>query len=228
MITKREETLLRAVVSELRAEYEPRIAALEARQHERGEKGEPGKDAAAVDVDALFYRLKSELPALIPAPIKGDAGERGEKGESGRDAASLEFVTLDEIRSYPRGTFALYKNGILFAERTTDVIWKNDFKSAGWRLLVSGYTAATSKMRPDGRTLEIELSRTDGSVEKLAQKLPLQKHIGVWREGICYEPCDQVQHAGSSWQAVEVTTDKPGTSKAWVLVARRGRDGKDA
>lgn len=253
MLTKREQALLHAVAAEMREHYEPRIAALEARTLERGEKGDPGcdakpvdeaavvdkvlariqkpadgKDAPPVDVDALFFRIKAELPALIPAPIKGDQGDKGEKGEPGRDAAALEFVTLDADKSYPRGTFALYKAGIFFAERMTDAIKGSDYKSAGWRLLVSGFESFKAKLLSDGRTFEFAVTRTDGSVEKERVKVALPKRCGVWRETVTYEPGDQVQLSGSSWEAKEVTAEKPGTSKAWELVARRGRDGKGA
>lgn len=34
-----------------------------------------GKDALPVDSEALFVRLKGELPAMIPPPLKGDPGE---------------------------------------------------------------------------------------------------------------------------------------------------------
>lgn len=45
----------------------------------------PGKDAPAVDTESLFVRLKAELPALIPAPIRGEKGDKGDPGKDGRD-----------------------------------------------------------------------------------------------------------------------------------------------
>lgn len=231
MLTKREEVLLRAVCTEMQAKYESRIAALEARTLERGDKGEPGKDAPPVDVDALFFRIKAELPALIPAPLKGEKGEkgdRGEKGDPGRDAAALEFVTLDVDKSYPRGTFALHKCGVLYAERQTDPVKGFDHRFAGWRTVIPGFEIPKVKLLSDDRTFEFAFERTDGGVETQRVKAPFQKHNGVWHEGVLYERGDQVQLSGSSWQARELTDKKPGEGKAWFLIARRGRDGKDS
>lgn len=266
----------------------------------------PGKDAPAVDVDSLFLRLKAELPALMPAPIKGEKGDKGDPGvdgrngepgpkgdpgrdgkdgsngidgkdgaaglagkdgtpgrdgkdvdmevvralvvnavkelpppkdgkdgrdgrdgkdgaagNAGRDAAAIEFVSLDPAKSYPRGTFGLHKAGVWYAERATEGM-------EGWRLVASGICGAKAALLSDGRTFEFTFERSDGSAETSRAKAAIPAHTGVWREGVAYEKGDQVQHAGSSWAALEVTTDKPGDSQAWTLIARRGRDGKDA
>jgi len=310
-----------AAVAPLQSE----IAVLKARLEERPspKDGAPGKDAPPVDTEALFLRLKAELPAMIPAPIKGDPGEPGKDavpldedaivarvralipdpkdgtpgtpgkdapvideaalaervrkmiptpqngvdgkdgasvdplvvramireealaivkeippprdgkdgkdgrdgrdgtaGENGRDAAALEFVTLDESKSYPRGTFGLHKGGIWYAERATEAL-------DGWRLIASGIAGAKAELLSDGRTFEFTFERSDGSKETSRVKAAIPGHAGVWREAVTYEKGDIVQWSGNAWIAREVTDKKPGDDKAWELMARRGRDGKD-
>jgi hypothetical protein len=51
---------------------------------------------------------------------------------------------------------------------------------------------------------------------------------GVYQEGKSYDVGNLVTWAGSSWHCNESTRDKPGEgSKAWTLMVKRGRDGKD-
>jgi hypothetical protein len=51
---------------------------------------------------------------------------------------------------------------------------------------------------------------------------------GVYQDGKSYDFGQLVTWAGSSWHCNEPTTTKPGDgSKAWTLMVKRGRDGKD-
>lgn len=57
---------------------------------------------------------------------------------------------------------------------------------------------------------------------------PGLQYLGVYVEGKQYECGDLVTWAGSAWHCNEVTATKPGeASKAWTLMVKRGRDGKD-
>lgn len=158
----------------------------------------------------------------------GKDGRDGEKGADGRDGSAIEYVTLDASKSYPRGTHAIHAGGTLYAERSTDPVSGGDFKAAGWRMLTAGISAIEAKLLTDGRTFEFAFRFTDGSVQKQQCKADVPAHRGVWREAVTYEKADVVQWSGNAWIAREVTTEKPGESKAWELLARRGRDGKDA
>ncbi len=51
---------------------------------------------------------------------------------------------------------------------------------------------------------------------------------GVFDGSEKYEPGNMVTHAGSCWHANEATSEAPGSSTAWTLAVKRGRDGKDA
>lgn len=58
---------------------------------------------------------------------------------------------------------------------------------------------------------------------------PGLRFAGVYVDGKTYDLGDLVTWAGSSWHCNEPTTTKPGEgAKAWTLMVKRGRDGKDA
>lgn len=59
------------------------------------------------------------------------------------------------------------------------------------------------------------------------EALENRKWVGVWEDGIEYLPGQMVTHSGSAWHCNSQTSDKPGTSEAWSLMVKRGRDGKD-
>lgn len=51
---------------------------------------------------------------------------------------------------------------------------------------------------------------------------------GVYQDGQAYDKGQLVSWAGSGWHCNEPTTTKPGDgSKAWTLMIKRGRDGRD-
>lgn len=57
--------------------------------------------------------------------------------------------------------------------------------------------------------------------------LPVVIYRGIWELGREYLAGDQVTSAGSQWTAKQTTRERPGEdSRAWVLSAKRGRDGK--
>lgn len=77
----------------------------------------------------------------------------------------------------------------------------------------------------DGRTLSLKFARGELMIER-SVRIPAMLYRGVWREGP-YEPGDVATWSGSAWHCNEATTDKPGTSGAWRLMVKSGRDGKD-
>jgi hypothetical protein len=54
------------------------------------------------------------------------------------------------------------------------------------------------------------------------------KFVGVWTSGTEYPPRAIVTHGGGMWHANEMTKDKPGTSAAWTLCCKAGRDGRSS
>jgi len=55
---------------------------------------------------------------------------------------------------------------------------------------------------------------------------PTPEHVGKWQEGTLYKAQQMTQHDGSCWFALRMTDSKPGTSDAWRLVAKGGRDAR--
>lgn len=200
-----------------------------------GRNGIDGKDGSSVDpliVRAMVLDAVQAVIKEIPAPKDGRDGRDGRdgadgsNGSSGRDGSAIDYIDLDASKSYPRGTHALCRGGILYAERTTDAINGGDYKAAGWRQLVGGLADVQMSLLSDGRTFELAFEYSDGRKEKRQAKADIPAHRGVWRDAITYDKADVVQWSGNAWIAREVTTDKPGDSKSWDLLARRGRDGK--
>lgn len=79
----------------------------------------------------------------------------------------------------------------------------------------------------DDRTLTLKFER--GNQKKAWPiTLPYLQYEGVYIEGKSYDRGSVVTWAGSTWHANEQTNTKPGEgSKAWTLIVKRGRDGKD-
>jgi hypothetical protein len=61
-------------------------------------------------------------------------------------------------------------------------------------------------------------------VEKIENKGV--KYVGVWQRSAEYERSDLASHKGSMWHAIRATRDEPGTSSAWQLAVKAGRDAK--
>lgn len=58
--------------------------------------------------------------------------------------------------------------------------------------------------------------------------MPGLEYCGVYVDGRSYARGDLVTYAGSAWHCNDPTTTKPGEgAKAWTLMVKRGRDGKD-
>lgn len=189
--------------------------------------GEPGKDAQPVDlkevaalvevpaapkVDLEFLAIKAA--ALIPVPEVRPA-------QDGRDALDLEILpSIDESKQYARGTYAAHLGGL----------WKTYERSngmRGWECIVDGIAAVNVSQDGD-REFSVTLAKSSGAevVQKFA--LPIQIYKGVHREGEAYEAHDSVTWAGSQWTSTKAeNTDKPGTSDAWTLCVKAGRNGKD-
>jgi hypothetical protein len=81
----------------------------------------------------------------------------------------------------------------------------------------------------DERSFTIKAQRGDRIKAIGTVRFPVPIQQGVYQNGKAYEKGDLVTWDGSQWNCeAETTTDRPGEgSKAWKLVVKRGRDGKD-
>lgn len=186
-----------------------------------------GKDADPVDLEAVAALVKvpeaekvdvdaiaRAAAALVPVP-------EVKEPEHGRDALDLEILpSIDESKQYARGTYAAHLGGL----------WKTYERSngmRGWECIVDGISAVNVSQDGD-REFSVTLAKSSGAevVQKFA--LPIQIYKGVYREEEAYDAHDNVTWAGSQWTSTKVgNTDKPGTSDAWTLCVKAGRNGKD-
>ncbi|EIC82156.1 hypothetical protein [Serratia sp. M24T3] len=143
-------------------------------------------------------------------------------GIDGKDALQLEVLPdINEEKSYPRGTYALFKGGLWRAYQKTVGL-------SGWECVVSGvHSIDVSQNAP--REFSIKLCLSDGVMVDKTFSVPVLIYRGVFKHGEGYQPGDSVTWGGSLWHCDIDTSDKPGElgSKGWTLAVKRGRDGKD-
>lgn len=186
-----------------------------------------GKDASPVDLEAVAALVKvpelpvidlkaiaSEAAALIPVP-------EVKEPEHGRDAIDLEILpAIDPTKQYARGTYAAHDGGLWKSyERTNGM--------RGWECIVEGLKTVSVTQNGD-REFSVSLVKSSGQevVQKFA--LPIQIYKGVYRDDEAYDAHDNVTWAGSQWTSTKAeNTAKPGTSDAWQLTVKAGRNGKD-
>jgi len=207
--------------------------------------GLPGKDAPPVDVKGMTYEVLEKVLSQIPILISGEVskavssavnalpkpenGRKGDTGIPGRDALDIDILEgIDESASYQRGTYAHHRGGTLKAYRTTDPIQGKDFQAAGWQVIQEGIADAGSALAADEQTVVQSLELTSGKLLVSKFEIPTLIHKGIWKSDQEYKRGNFVTTAGSTWHCNEVTKDRPGVSRAWTLVVKRGSDGRDA
>lgn len=170
----------------------------------------PGKDADPVDLQAL---ARSAADLIVVPEVR--------QAEDGRDAIDVEILpAIDEAKQYPRGTYAAHRGGL----------WKSYERThgmRGWECIVDGMDGVSITQDGD-REFSVKLMKSSG--QEVAQKfaLPIQIYKGVFREEQAYDAHDNVTWAGSQWTSTKAeNTDKPGSSDAWTLCVKAGRNGKD-
>jgi len=189
-----------------------------------GAPGQDGKDGASVHPDTVAVMVMEHVEkAMAKLALPKD----GRDGEDGKDAAQIDpLPSIDESKSYQRGTLASHAGGLIRAVRNTDPVKDGRLEDAGWRVVWDGVAALEVKQAEDMRTFSVQLDLTSGLRRAFDFKLPVILYREVWREGE-YERGDVVTWSGSAWHCQHKTTDKPGTSEAWRLMVKRGSDGKD-
>lgn len=66
------------------------------------------------------------------------------------------------------------------------------------------------------------------TIKEFTVTIPALIYRGVYTEGKTYDLGDVTTWAGSSWHCQKATMSKPGEgSSDWLLMTKRGRDGKD-
>lgn len=183
---------------------------------EKGEDGAPGRDGIDGKDGAAGKDGERGEKGLDGAP--GRDGRDGKDGSDGRDAAEINpLASIDPERSYAVGTWACHDGGL----------WRADVKTngmTGWRCVVVG--VAEFRHEQDERVVRTLIRRSGGDLEVYEARFGGLLDRGVYKEGTTYEAGDGVTWAGSFWISQrDGNTDRPGTSDAWRLAVKRGRDG---
>lgn len=192
-------------------------------------------EPVAIDVD----QIAKAAAELIPVPkdgkdgldgadgkdgLNGSDGVNGKDGKDGKDGESVSAETV--IASVSASFERRFSDMQLSWERQA----RDTFEKAIDRMPipkdgVNGKDALPVEsidIVQDGRDVVIKLGDT-----KHVIKLDTVIDRGVWREAE-YEKGDAVTYGGSLWIAQDSGAHgAPGTSKAWRLAVKKGRDGKD-
>lgn len=226
-----------------------RIDELEARQPERGEKGEPGTaghDAEPLDGDAIAATITAALlsgdglKTLVDLQVAesiaehfeanplqpGKDGQPGEKGDPG-----------DRGEKGMDGTDGVGIAGALINRSHELVITTTKGEPVNLGVVV-GKDGAPGRDGADGMGFDDLSAIYDGergvvlkfqrgeAVKEFAFHLPVIIDRGYWREGTEAKAGDAMTHDGTLWIARCDTKAKPAReSDDWRIGARKGRDG---
>lgn len=184
--------------------------------------GRDGKDAEQIHPDTLARLVAEEVAKAVGAM------PRAKDGDPGKDAAQIDILpTIDPAKSYTRGTWAHYRNGTIRAFRSTDPIGEAGLEAAGWAVAMNGVAEEVEEILDEGRTIKRRTIYTDGRVLEREHHTALILFREFWRAGE-YKRGDVVQLDGGIWYCrTERSDSKPGTSEDWLLMVKRGRDGRD-
>lgn len=176
-----------------------------------------------------------EIALNRPAPLPGPPGPIGPAGVDGRDGADgigLASAFIDRgdnlVVTMTDGTVG--QLGIVKgADGAPGPPGKNGKDGRDGKDGADGLSIddMTDEVTDDG--VWIRRWKRDGAVAKESrQQLHYMRWVGIWRAENKYVSQNVVTWDGSTWLAQCATTAKPGQgSKDWVLITKRGRDGKD-
>lgn len=225
-----------------------RLADLEEAGKASRESIEAIRTEALEAVDKAVPEAVSAAVAALPVPKDGQDGAPGRDGRDGvdgKDGVDGE-KGLDGAQGpagEPGNDGAAGKDGIGLADALIDrdgnlVLTMTDGATKSLGVIV-GKDGAPGRDGADGLgfdDLEIVEGGTDftlrftrGDLVKewtLAKPTLADSYRGVWKEGDHTRGCT-VTWGGSLWLAKNDTTAKPETNDDWVLITKRGRDGKD-
>lgn len=213
-----------------------RIEELEARQPEKGEKGDPGQDAPPVEIDVaevvkellatdgIKQIVGMEVAAYMAEnpPPAGKDGRDGVKGDPGEPGKS---VTLDDVSVFLEAAVA--KHVLDFERRASEKLDRAIERIPAPKDGRDGVDLTELSLDYDGERTVTVKGRT-GTVTK---RVPVPLWRGYWSPGVVAEKCDILTHNGTAYIAVvDNPKCEPGVGKydhEWKVFARKGRDGKD-
>jgi hypothetical protein len=185
--------------------------------------GRDGRDGESVRAEVVAAMVASEVAkAAASLPLPSD----GKDGAPGRDALQIEVLDgIDEQRSYPRGTFATLRGGLVRSFRATDPLpHDGNLERSGWHVVTRGLDDISIGLDDDLRTVKIKMACTDGRLVEETFSVPAMVYRGVYERG-SHQKGDAVTWGGSVWVARRDTSEPPkGPSDDWVLAVKRGKD----
>jgi hypothetical protein len=178
------------------------------------------KDGDSVHPDTVALMVTREVAkalAELPRPKDGDPG---------RDATQYEpLLSIEDAKSYPRGTFAAHRGGMIRSFRQTDPVGDAGLFAAGWAVMLNGIASESEETANDGRTDKRVTHYTDGTVLERVISRSVVIDRGVYREGTAYAKGDGVSWGGSFWIAQRDTEAKPDAKDgSWRLSVKKGQD----
>lgn len=236
-----------AIVKEATAPLADRIAQLEARQLERGEKGDPGKDADPIDIADVVRELVGcaeivpivalQAAEAVAKHFEANPVQHGKDGSDGADGKPGERGT--DGRKGDPGRDGLDVKDLFRADggRLVAVLSDGTTKDLGEFVGKDGRDGADGKDGRDGLgfedcTVEVEdgvatLKFVRGDVVKsVSFPIPEFTHIGFWGPTMTAKAGQFTTHDGHLWMARRDTNETPNyQAKDWQLAARKGADG---
>jgi hypothetical protein len=198
----------------------------------QGPQGPPGRDAEPVSADVIAKAVAEYLAAHPPAAGRdGKDGERGADGTNGIDGAvgpmgpqgakGLDGIGRDGIDGKDGRDGLTGRDGKDGAPGEKGLDGKDGLDGFGFDDLEAEF---------DGeRTVTFKYVKGE-RVKAFQFRFNVPIFRDVYREGTAYEQGDLVQFGGNVYMAKQDTTQKPFDlgvgEKHWLLMVRRGRDGK--
>jgi hypothetical protein len=164
----------------------------------------PAADARVIaGLESDVNRLIDEYKRLAERPAPAD----GKDGKDGKDAE----VNIEEIVARVAE--------IAIPKITAAIPTPKDGEN--------GKDGRDGRDGKDGIATREELfDITESRFAELQVRTLADSWRGVWRDGDDYTRGAVAQWDGSPWLALNDTRTKPGTSGDWVLLAKKGRDGR--
>lgn len=140
--------------------------------------------------------------------------------ENGKDALQIEILpSIDESKSYPRGTYASHDGGLFRAFQKTSGMH-------GWECVINGVKSVDTVI--DGKSATLVVTLSDGTSKSASSTIPIPEYKGIYRRGEVYAAKDMTTWGGSVWIATKDVdaAEEPGKCDAWQLMVKRGGDGR--
>jgi hypothetical protein len=177
-----------------------------------------GKSVTADEMRPLLEEIVEERVAAIPVPKDGVGLAGGLIDREGRLIVTLTDGTAHELGQ----VVGKDADADEVAEMVRAEVAKIPIPKDG----ADGFGFDDLEVEHDGgRGFTLRFVQGE-RVKEFQFSVPVLIDRGVWRAG-SYEVGDGATFGGSFWIAQEDTSDKPGTSKAWRMAVKKGRDGRD-